>query len=169
MVSRSPPADMLLALLGMESRYVDGPSEHGRTTCTATEIPRTAFEQAKADAVSFIRATGRLPAEVWVGSQTLALADFAATLAGDDGASASVSLRKGNPEMEKYIATDPARSIQLGHSSGGFSSRASAGPGAATGLDIEARRAPVNRGKVGASFTRRTHRPRRPLHRSSRR
>lgn len=101
-------ADALLALLGMQSRYVDGPSENGRTTYTGTKIPRPAFEQAKAGGVSFIHANGRLPAEVWVGSQTLALADFAATVAGDDGSSASVSLRKGNPEMEKYIANDPA-------------------------------------------------------------
>jgi len=99
-------ADMLLALLGIPSRHVDGPSEHGQTTFTATEISRTAFEQAKGEAVSFIRSTGRLPAEVWVGSQTLALADFAATLGGDRG-SPSVTLHKGNPEMEKYIATDP--------------------------------------------------------------
>ncbi len=102
-------ADMLLALLGMESRYVDGPSENGRTTYSGTEIPRPAFDQAKAGVVSFIRATGRLPAEVWVGSRTLALADFAATVAGDDSSSPSVSVRKGNPEMEKYIATDPVK------------------------------------------------------------
>ena len=35
----------------------------------------------------------------------------AATVAGDDGSSPSVSVRKGNPEMEKYIATDPVRSF----------------------------------------------------------
>ena len=102
-------ADALLALLGMEWRYVDGPSESGRTTYSGSGIPRSAFDHAKTDAVSFIRATRRLPAEVWVGSQTLVLADFAATLAGDDGSSASIPVRKGNPEMEKYVATDPAR------------------------------------------------------------
>jgi hypothetical protein len=102
-------ADTLLTLLRVESRYVDGPSENGRTTYRGTEIPRSAFEHAKADAVSFIQSTGRLPAEVWVGSQTLALADFAATTAGDNGSSALVSLRKGNPEMEKYVGVDPAK------------------------------------------------------------
>ena len=86
-----------------------GRRRQGRTTVTEPTIPRAAFDHAKADAVSFIRTTHRLPAEVWVGSKTLALADFAATLAGDDGSSASVPVRKGNPEMEKYIATDPAR------------------------------------------------------------
>jgi hypothetical protein len=104
-------ADMLLALLGMESRYVDGPSEIGRTTYSEPAIERPAFEQAKAGAVSFIRVNGRLPAEVWIGSRTLAVTDFAATVAGDDGSSPSVSVRKGNPEMEKYIATDPVRSF----------------------------------------------------------
>ena len=103
------PADMLLALLGMESRYVDGPAEPGRSAAGAMEIARPTFERAKADAVAFIRANGRLPAQVWIGSQALLLADFAATVAGDDGVSPSVSLRKGNTEMERYIATDPAR------------------------------------------------------------
>jgi hypothetical protein len=101
-------ADMLLALLGMDSRTVDGPSEAGRTTVNGA-IGRPAFERAKADTVSFIRANGRLPAQVWIGSQALALGDFAATLAADDGTAVSVTVRKGNPEMERYIATDPAK------------------------------------------------------------
>ena len=103
------PADMLLALLGMESRYVDGPSDSGKGTLTAGEIARPIFERAKADVASFIRANGRLPAQLWIGAQTLMLADFAATLAADDGVSPAILLRQGNPEMEKYIATDPAR------------------------------------------------------------
>ena len=102
-------ADMLLALLGMEPQYVDGPSENGKTTLTTKEIARAAFERAKAEAVSFIRMHGRLPAQVWIGSETLKLGDFTATLAADDGASPSISLRQGNAEMEKYVATDPAR------------------------------------------------------------
>jgi hypothetical protein len=102
-------ADMLLALLGMESQPVDGPSEPGRTTLQAREISRPQFDRAKADAVSFIRSTHRLPAQLWIGSQSLALADFAATLAAADDSAPSVPLRKGNPEVEKYIATDPAR------------------------------------------------------------
>ena len=101
-------ADMLLALLGMEPLLVDGPSEPGHSTLTAA-ISRPAFDRAKADAISFIRANRRLPAQIWIGSQSLALADFAATLAGDDGASPSISPRKSNPEMERYVATDPSR------------------------------------------------------------
>ncbi len=103
-------ADMLLALLGIEPRYVDGPSEPGRTTLTASQIARPAFDRAKGDTVAFIHATGRLPAEVWIGSHTLSLPDFAATVAGDSGA-ASVSPRKGNPEMEKYVSTDATGSF----------------------------------------------------------
>lgn len=103
------PADMLLALLGMEPQYVDGPSENGKSTFTTKEIARAAFERAKAEAVSFIRMNGRLPAQVWIGSETLKLGDFTATLAADDGSSPSISLRQGNAEMEKYVATDPAR------------------------------------------------------------
>ena len=102
-------ADMLLALLGMPWRYVDGPSEPGRTTYAASEIPRAVFEGVKSDAVSFIQFNRRLPAQVWAGSQTLEIADFAATLAGDDGSSGAVLRRQANPEMQKYIATDPAK------------------------------------------------------------
>ncbi|HLW77856.1 MAG TPA: hypothetical protein VKS01_12745, partial [Bryobacteraceae bacterium] len=83
----------------------------GATTYRETEIPRAAFERAKTDAAGFIRATRRLPADVWIGSEKLALADFAATLAADDGASRGVAVRKGNPEMEKYIATDAAQTF----------------------------------------------------------
>jgi hypothetical protein len=43
-------------------------------------------------------------------SLSLSLADFAATLAADDGASA-IAVRKGNLEMEKYVATDARRSF----------------------------------------------------------
>ena len=53
-----------------------------------------------------IRVNRRLPADVWIGSEKLSIADFAATLAADDGASAAVTLRKGNLEMEKYVSTD---------------------------------------------------------------
>ena len=104
-------ADMLLALLGMGWRHVDGPSRSSQTRLKAATIPRGAFERARADVVSFIDTSRRLPAEVWVGSETMSVGDFAATLAADDGASAEVSVRKANPEMAGYIATDAARSF----------------------------------------------------------
>jgi len=99
-------SEMLQALLGMEPAAVEGPVARGETTYRGNEIPRPAFERAKTDAAGFIRASRRLPADVWVGSEKLSLSDFAATLGADDGASATVAVRKGNPEMEKYISTD---------------------------------------------------------------
>jgi len=104
-------AEMLQALLGMEPAMVEGPLARGRTTYGKGDIARAAFERAKADAAGFIRASRRLPAEVWVGSEKLSLADFAATLAGDSGA-ANVAVRRGNPEMERYISADAAGSFK---------------------------------------------------------
>ena len=99
-------AEMLQALLGMEPAAVEGPVARGESTYHGNEIPRPAFERAKAEAAGFIRANRRLPADVWIGSEKLSLADFAATLGADDGASATVTVRKGNLEMEKYVSTD---------------------------------------------------------------
>ncbi|HUJ19984.1 MAG TPA: hypothetical protein VLX58_00625, partial [Bryobacteraceae bacterium] len=100
------PAEMLQSLLGMEPVVVEGPVRRGETAFRESAISRPAFERAKADTVAFIRAERRLPAEVWIGSAKLSLPDFAATLAADDGASDRVTVRKGNPEMEKYVSTD---------------------------------------------------------------
>jgi hypothetical protein len=105
-------ADMLLALLGMEPQAVEGPSSRGTTTWREGSLPRAAFDRAKADAVSFIQANHRLPAEIWIGSVRLSLSDFAATLAADDGVSSAVSVRKGNAEMEKYVTTDADQSFR---------------------------------------------------------
>jgi hypothetical protein len=99
-------AEMLEVLLGMEPAPVEGPVTRGESTYHASTIGRPAFERAKTDAAGTIRVNRRLPADVWIGSEKLSLADFAATLGADDGASASVTVRKGNLEMEKYVATD---------------------------------------------------------------
>ena len=104
-------ADMLLALLGLDPQIVEGPTTRHDSTCHAAEIPRTQFERAKADVVSFIRANHRLPPSAWIGSERLSLPDFAATLAADRPGSMLVAVRKGNPEMERYIATDPAKAF----------------------------------------------------------
>ena len=77
-------ADMLLRLLGMQPEFVDGPATRISSSLDGANIPRAAFERAKTDAVSFIRANHRLPAAVWIGAGKLSLGDFAATLAGDD-------------------------------------------------------------------------------------
>jgi glutathione S-transferase len=99
-------AEMLEVLLGMEPAAVEGPVTRGESTYRASTIARPAFERAKTDAAGTIRVNRRLPADVWIGSEKLSLADFAATLGADDGASASVTVREGNLEMEKYVATD---------------------------------------------------------------
>lgn len=99
-------ADMVQVLLGMDVAVVEGPVARGETTDHDKEIPRAAFEHAKNQVRAIIRTNHRLPSQVWIGSKTLALADFAATLAADDGVSATVASRKGNPEMEKYVSTD---------------------------------------------------------------
>ena len=114
-------AEMLQILLGMEPAVVEGPVARGQTAYRGSEILRPAFERAKADAAGFIRANRRLPTEVWIGSQKLSLADFAATLGGDDGASSVVALRKGNLEFEKYVATDGQRTFSWPIHPEGFS------------------------------------------------
>jgi hypothetical protein len=69
------------------------------------------LERAKADTAGFIRANQRLPAEVWIGSEKLSLADFAATLGADDGSGGAVAVHQGNLEMEKYVSKDARSSF----------------------------------------------------------
>jgi hypothetical protein len=99
-------AEMFEILLGMDPVVVEGPVAAGATTYRAAEISRPAWERAKTDAAGFIRATRRLPAEVWIGSEKLSLADFAATLAADDGTAHAIPVRQGNLEIEKYVSKD---------------------------------------------------------------
>jgi hypothetical protein len=101
-------ADLLLSLLGVAPRHVDGPLRRLETTWKEAEIARPLFERARREAAEFIRAHGRLPDCVWLGSERLSLEDFAATLAADDGAGA-VRLRKGRADFEKRIGRDAAR------------------------------------------------------------
>jgi hypothetical protein len=104
------PADMLVALLGLEPQVVDGPSAPGVTTYAKPSIPAAAFEKAKLDAADFVAHTHRLPSEVFVGAQTLSLADFAATLALSVlDAGNSVSVVRGRIGFEPYFATDPRK------------------------------------------------------------
>jgi hypothetical protein len=104
-------ADQLLLLLGAEPGYVDGPLAWGETTWTTGSIPRTIFDRAKQDAVASITRSHRLPSVLWLGSQTLSLADFAATLASDDGRAAQVAVRKAHLEFDPYFAADPQKSF----------------------------------------------------------
>jgi hypothetical protein len=114
-------ADQLLALLGLEPQVVEGPTTRQESTCRAAEIPRAQFESAKLEVISFIRANHRLPPSAWIGSERLSLPDFAATLAADRPGSPLVSVRKGNPEMERYIATDAVKAFRWAIHPEGFS------------------------------------------------
>lgn len=104
------PADMVVALLGLEPQVVDGPTAAGTSSYSKTSIPAAAFERARLDASNFVQQTHRLPNVVMIGAETLSLADFAATLAGSvvDPAS-EVPVVRGHVEFERYFATDPQK------------------------------------------------------------
>jgi len=114
-------ADMLLSLLGMQPEVVDGPATRIASSLDRAIVPRAAFERAKTDAVSFIRANKRLPAAVWIGADKLSIGDFAATLAGDDGAAAEIVVRRANLEFEKYFSHEPRKAFEWPIHPEGFS------------------------------------------------
>ncbi len=114
-------ADMLLQLLGLPNEYVDGPTRRGASTYADATIPRWLFDSARKDVISFIQTNGRLPSEVFLGSQTLSLADFTATLAGETASSGPVRVQRGHLAFEKYVATDPAASFRWPIHPPGFS------------------------------------------------
>lgn len=103
-------ADVLLALLAMTPRHVDGPSLRKQSTVRAQGIARELFERGKRDAIAYIEQYQRLPSHVWFGAEYLSLADFAATLAYDTGG-AKVSVHQGRPVFERHIATDSRKSF----------------------------------------------------------
>ena len=117
------PADMLVQLLELEPQVVDGPTAAGATTWRADTIPAFLFERAKTDVADFIRRNHRLPNQVFLGADTLSLADFTATLAGSilDSGSAPVRVRHGNTDFERYFSTDPIGSFNWPIHPKGFS------------------------------------------------
>jgi hypothetical protein len=104
------PAEMLMALLDLPAQVVDGPIAVGKTTYEKPSIPASAFRTATQDAAAFISRFQRLPNEVFIGPQTLSLADFAATLAGSYGKSGDVPVVRGKVEFDRYFATVGRRS-----------------------------------------------------------
>jgi hypothetical protein len=98
-------ADQLLALLGLEPQYVDGPVARGKTVTAGNTLSRVLFDRARLDAIGYVQAHKRLPHTVWAGSERLSLADFAATLAADDGG-ATVQIRTGVTAFERHVAAD---------------------------------------------------------------
>jgi hypothetical protein len=106
------PADMLLQLLGLDPHFVDGPTTRGATTWKSSAIPRAAFDAATRDASDFIRHNHRLPNQVFIGAETLSLADFVATLAASETASSDpVQLTRGSLKFEEYFSNDPVKSF----------------------------------------------------------
>jgi hypothetical protein len=102
------PADMLVALLGLEPQVVDGPSAPGVTTYSKPSIPAPAFAKAKLDVADSVVRAHRLPSVIFVGAETLSLADFAATFAGSVlDAGNSVAVIRGRVGFETYFASDP--------------------------------------------------------------
>ena len=107
------PADMVVQLLGLEPASVDGPTTRAVTTLKASTIPRSEFNAVVRNAVQFVSRNKRLPNEVFVGAETLALPDFVSTLAEsilNDGD--NVQVTKGNVQFEKFFANDAAKSFQ---------------------------------------------------------
>jgi hypothetical protein len=104
-------ADILLQLLRLPPDYVDGPALRGATTYREHTIPEPLFEAATQDVRSFIQTNKRLPGQVFIGSETLSLADFAATLAGHVLSPGPVQVAQGRLEFERYFATDAARAF----------------------------------------------------------
>lgn len=114
-------ADLLVSVLGLPPQIIDGPTTRGRTSYREDSIPEWLFEQAKRDTVSFINVHHRLPSEVFVGAETLSLADFAATLAGHVLSPGAIRVLHGNVEFEKYFSTDSRGSFQWPIHPKGFS------------------------------------------------
>jgi hypothetical protein len=107
------PADMMLQLLGLNVRLIDGPTERSTSSYTANSVPREAFNSAVKDAADFIQRNNRLPNQVFIGAQTLSLPDFAATLAASVlNTSDPVPLTRGNVQFEQYFSTEPMQSFR---------------------------------------------------------
>lgn len=106
------PADMLVALLGLEPQVVDGPTSVGKSTWPSSTIPAPAFAVAVADTADFIRRTHRLPNQIFIGAETLSLADFAATLAGSiREPGPEVQVQRGKIELDRYFSDDGVKSF----------------------------------------------------------
>jgi hypothetical protein len=104
-------ADTLLELLDLPAQYVDGPTQRGATTYKEPTIPEFLFDAALKDVRSFIQRNQRLPSEVFVGSKTLSLEDFAATLAEHVASPGPIQVKTGKLEFEKYFSTDAQKAF----------------------------------------------------------
>ena len=104
-------ADILLQLLELPTQYVDGPTQRGTTDFADPTIPDFLFNATLNDVRSFIETNHRLPSEVFVGSKTLSLEDFAATLAEHLASPGPIRVKTGKLDFETYFSTDARRSF----------------------------------------------------------
>jgi hypothetical protein len=105
------PADMLLDLLGAPAQVVDGPTARVATTYASATVPAALFNTAMRDARDFIAHNHRLPNQVFLGAETLSLADFAATLACNAAQGSEITIKRGNLEFERYFSNDPRKAF----------------------------------------------------------
>ncbi len=105
-------ADILLELLDLPAEYVDGPLREGVTTYGDATIPPFVFDAAVEDVRSFIRTNHYLPSEVFVGAQTLSLADFGATLAEHLVSGGPIRVEHGKLGFEQYFSRDAGASFR---------------------------------------------------------
>ncbi|HEY3826242.1 MAG TPA: hypothetical protein VGL82_16865, partial [Bryobacteraceae bacterium] len=115
-------SEALLQMLGLGAGYVDGPTSRGITTFSEGAIPAELFAAARDDFANSVQTTHRLPAQVYLGAQSLSLADFAATAAAvTANPDAPVTLHRGNLLFENYVSRDPAGPFHWGILPVGFS------------------------------------------------
>jgi hypothetical protein len=106
------PADMLVQLLGLEPRVLDGPTAAAASTWQSDVVPARLFDAAKKDAVGFIKYNQRLPSQVFLGAETLSLADFTATLAESVlHPNGPVRVIRGRVAFEKYFSSEARKSF----------------------------------------------------------
>jgi hypothetical protein len=105
-------ADILLELLGLPARYVDGPVSAETTTYTPDTIPDFLFDASVRDVRSFIETNNRLPNEVFLGPQTLSLGDFTATLAEHLLSAGPIRVVHGKLGFEQYVSTNAEGSFR---------------------------------------------------------
>jgi hypothetical protein len=104
--------DILIQLLDLPAQYVDGPTRPGITTYTEATIPEFVFDASLEDVKAFIKTNHFLPSEVFVGSKTLSLRDFAATLAEHLLSPGPIRVAHGKVEFEQYFSRDARASFQ---------------------------------------------------------
>lgn len=108
-------AEAVTELLGLPPEFVDGPTRAGATTYSKPEIPRWRFDKAVADVRDFIMTEHRLPPEVFLGADTLSLADFVATLSEymlTTPTTGGVRVVHGKLDFEQYVSSESERAFQ---------------------------------------------------------